>query len=257
MNECLAPRFGYGAKSRWQMALSFRKLRRFFLYLIRPLAPYLAFPIAWFICSSVRIRLVNGEIEQKLREQGGPVIYAFWHGRLLYLMHRYKGGYHPILVSESRDGDLIGSLSRLFGFRPVRGSSSSRGGRAFRELIRSLKRGKSCGISPDGPRGPRQRAQLGAVALASLTGAPIFPITCGAKRAVFAMSWDRFMIPAPFTEVVVVCGNPIEVGHRAEADELERKRLALERELNSITAAADEFFRASPSADLNKKEPSS
>lgn len=225
-----------------QIDLSFYKLRKFCLNLIRPVAPYLAFPLAWLICSSVREKIINGDNEGKLLKRGGPIIYAFWHGRLLYLMHRYRGGDHLILVSQSRDGDLISSAARLFGFRPIRGSTSKSGGTAIRQLIRLIKAGKNCGIAPDGPRGPRYKAQPGAIALASITGAPIFPLTYSARRGLFAGSWDRFLLPAPFTEVVLVYGRPIEVARGSGLDDLENKRLELERELNLITTAADEYF---------------
>ena len=87
------------------------------------------------------------------------------------------------------------------------------------------------------------KVQEGVIHLAMLTGAPILPVTYGAERAVFLKSWDRFMIPWPFSRVVVIYGDPVYVRRDLTEDQLEEKRLELEQRLNEITKRADGYFK--------------
>jgi hypothetical protein len=113
---------------------------------------------------------------------------------------------------------------------------------ALRKLAGEMRRGSDSGIAPDGPRGPRQRAQIGAVLLARLSGCPLVPVTFAASRGKFLSSWDRFFIPYPFSRGVFVFGDPILVSKHEERSSLEEKRQLLEDELNRITKEADEYF---------------
>jgi len=125
-----------------------------------------------------------------------------------------------------------------FGFRSVRGSTTRGGVAALRALIRLGRSGSDLVITPDGPKGPRQIAQLGAVQLAQATGLPIVPLTFSCSKKVFA-SWDRFLLPYPFSRGLFWWGEPIWVPREATAEELEAKRRELEAALNQITAEAD------------------
>ena len=191
-----------------------------------------------------RKRIERGEIEQSLFSQGIRPIYALWHGRLFYWPYAYRRreGIH-CLVSPSMDGEIIANVLRLSGINVIRGSSFKGGTRAFRRLIRIVKGGNSAAIIADGSRGPALKVQEGVIHLAMLTGAPILPISYGAERAVFLKSWDRFMIPWPFSRVVVIYGDPVYVRRDLTEDQLEEKRLELEQRLNEITKRADGYFK--------------
>jgi lysophospholipid acyltransferase (LPLAT)-like uncharacterized protein len=183
------------------------------------------------IGATLRVRVVRGEIESALRAQRPNVIYAFWHGHLLYLMYRYQGSGVHIMVSQSRDGELLSRVLRRFGLPTIRGSSSRGGWQGLRELVRLARRGASAGIAPDGPRGPRHRAQSGIIALARLAEVPILPMAVAARWKIEFRSWDRFLLPLPGSRVVVAYGEPIMVPSDADAGLVERKRQELESTL--------------------------
>ena len=198
----------------------------------------IAISAAWLIkamCATLRIRVVRGDIEQTVRARRRNVIYAFWHGHLLYLMYRYRGSGVCILVSQSRDGEVLSRILRRFGLPTIRGSSSRGGRRSLLELVRRARAGASVGIAPDGPRGPRHHAQSGLITLARLAEVPIIPVAVGAGWKIEFRSWDRFLLPLPGSRVVVAYGEPVVVPSDADAAGLEQKRQELEGKLLKLT----------------------
>jgi lysophospholipid acyltransferase (LPLAT)-like uncharacterized protein len=176
----------------------------------------------------------------------GAVIYAFWHARLP-LMWAFPGvvrGRTHVLISAHRDGRLIARVMERLGLHVVTGSKSKGGAQALREMIRLLKRGECIGITPDGPRGPRMRVQMGTIALARASGMPILPITFSAEKAKYLKSWDRLQMPLPFSRGVYAFGEPIWVPR--DAPDMEPYRRALEESLNAITAEADRAMGHEP-----------
>jgi lysophospholipid acyltransferase (LPLAT)-like uncharacterized protein len=172
--------------------------------------------------------------------RGRPIIACFWHGRMLMMIYAWRWTERrQMLISRHRDGQLIAGIIARFGVSTVLGSSSRGGMPAVRRVLAILKAGESIGITPDGPRGPRMRAQMGAVRLAQLSGAPLFPVTFGVRPRRMLSSWDRFIVVLPFARGVVIYGEPIEVPRNAGAEQLERIRALLECRLNEITAKAD------------------
>jgi lysophospholipid acyltransferase (LPLAT)-like uncharacterized protein len=205
-------------------------------------------PAAWLIkaiCATLRVQVVHGDIEQTVGVRRRNVIYAFWHGHLLYLMYRYRGSGTYILVSQSRDGEMLSWILRHFGLPTIRGSSSRGGRRSLLELVRRARAGASTGIAPDGPRGPRHQAQSGIIALARLTEVPIIPVAVGARWKIEFQSWDRFLMPLPGSRVVVAYGEPVVVPSDADAEVLEQKRQELEGKLLKLTE--DATLATSPS----------
>lgn len=144
----------------------------------------------------------------------GPRIYIFWHRHLLFLMYHFRHvGARP-LISMSRDGELISSIAKTFGMNPIRGSSSRGGARALLQLIHTAKSSKGdILITADGPRGPLRVVKPGVVKLAQKSGAPLVPICWRASRAwILKRSWDRFIIPRPFSRIDLHLGAPIDIG---------------------------------------------
>jgi len=199
------------------------------------LAPTLAVYLVKAIGATLRVHVVRGEIEQALRTRRPNVIYAFWHGHLLYLMHRYRGSGVYIMVSQSQDGELLSRMLHRFGFPTIRGSSSRGGRRSLLELVRRTRAGASAAIAPDGPRGPRHQAQLGIITLARLAKVPIIPVAVGARWKIEFQSWDRFLLPLPGSRVVVAYGEPVVVPSDADAAGVEQKRQELEGTLLRLT----------------------
>jgi lysophospholipid acyltransferase (LPLAT)-like uncharacterized protein len=199
--------------------------------LLRALLPAPAALLARGICATLRVRVLRPELEETFWGRGRNVIYAFWHGHLFYLMYRYRGSGVRILVSQSRDGEFLSRVLAHFGLPTIRGSSTRGGRRSFRKLVRHIRGGGSAAIAPDGPRGPRHRAQLGIIGLARLSGVPILPVAVGARWKVEFQSWDRFLLPLPCGRVVVVYDEPVVVPSNADAELLEQKRQELESKL--------------------------
>jgi lysophospholipid acyltransferase (LPLAT)-like uncharacterized protein len=168
-----------------------------------------------------------------------PFIAAIWHSRILMFSYLYAGWRAAILVSASADGEIIARILARQGHEPVRGSTSRGGRKALAELVRRIRNGQNAVIIPDGPRGPRFRVQPGIVALARKTGAPILPMTYSARRGYAFNSWDRFLLPAPFTRCRIVYGRPVYVPAELDEHGFEAARLRLETELNRITLRAD------------------
>ena len=164
------------------------------------------------------------------------VIYAFWHGRQFYLVWAYRGRPVSILVSRSRDGAIISRVIRALGMDTVRGSSSRGGARALIELKRLLASGRSIGITPDGPKGPRGRVNPGAIYLARKTGRPIIPVAYSAARRLVFRGWDEYWVPLPFGRAAVAEGAPVTVGRN---DDIAAKTEELRQALDRVAAAAD------------------
>lgn len=191
---------------------------------------------------TIRIRFVNREVPQRFREEGTNFIYAFWHGRQFILFPAHRGEGVVIPASESRDGEIQARILRRFGFEVVRGSSKRKGERALLGLVDALRSGKSIALAVDGPRGPVYEVKQGVTYLAGKLGKPIVPVISGARRSwVLDKIWDRYLLPRPFTECVVVYGDPIIVKGTAD-QELEGKRAELAAAINGIMDRADRYF---------------
>lgn len=195
------------------------------------------------IFSTTRIHFA-GDVPKVLKTAGTPkqCIGAIWHSRILIFAYLYRGWRASILVSRSDDGEIIARILERQGFETIRGSTNKGGRRALGTLIQRLRNGGPAVIIPDGPQGPRFRVQSGIILLAQKTGVPIYPVSYSARHAKIFSSWDRFMLPLPFTECRVVYGDPVSIP--ADADDLVREacRLRLEGELCRITLNADRYF---------------
>lgn len=134
------------------------------------------------IAATMRFTYVNFEGYRKHIKEGRQLILAFWHGRLLMMPYSYPGRGITILVSSSRDGELVSRTVAGFGIESVRGSTSKGWFAGVKGLLKSVKAGRDVAITPDGPRGPRFKAQMGAIQIARATGLPIFPMSFGASK---------------------------------------------------------------------------
>lgn len=145
---------------------------------------------------------------EKFDSKKGPLIYAFWHNRFFPLIFLHRDSGISIMVSPSRDGDFIAWILERFGFKTIRGSTYKRVIAGTRELIEALKRGERVAILVDGPRGPRYTVPEGLVRISQRYGVSIMPVTVVYSRYVEFNSWDRFMLPLPFSRVYVCYDDP-------------------------------------------------
>jgi hypothetical protein len=179
--------------------------------------------IGWTLRMTIedRCRLSDPEFKQ-------PMIWTFWHNRMLVvpLLRAWRARHRmgTVLSSASRDGAIIAAVMKSFGLKSVRGSTSRRGVTALLELTGALEAGGDVAVTPDGPRGPCYKLSQGVVFLARQTGAAILPIHIEYSRALRLKSWDRFMIPLPFSKVRVICDDLIFVPPAADT-ETERARI--------------------------------
>jgi lysophospholipid acyltransferase (LPLAT)-like uncharacterized protein len=195
------------------------------------------------ILGTVRFEVTGRERFAAGREQG-PVIFMVWHGRLLPLTYLHRAEGLVALISRSADGEVIARVVEHWGYQVVRGSSSRGGTVALRELVRHARAGRSLAITPDGPRGPRQKMKPGALLAAQLTGAPLIPSAAGTARAWWFEGWDRFLVPKPFARIHVAYGAPVVVPRDADAAELARIGGAVEESMNGLVRAVDQAAAA-------------
>lgn len=171
----------------------------------------------------------------RFRRQGKPVIFVFWHGQLLPLVHVHRNEGIVVLVSEHSDGEYITQVIHRHGFRAARGSSTRGGVKGLKGILRAARAGQDLGFTPDGPKGPRHEFKWGALVAAQLTGLPLITISVGADRAWYLSSWDRFMIPKPFSNLRIRYGVPRWVPRDASTETMKGIAQELEEELRSST----------------------
>ncbi|MEM9596348.1 MAG: lysophospholipid acyltransferase family protein [Acidobacteriota bacterium] len=211
------------------------------------LAGHLVRWVLLLVGSTCRVEVVAGaETLRRLQESPRPVLLSFWHDRTFlsaYFLYRElhrKGFDITLLASHSRDGEMVTQMVKGWGITTVRGSASRGGTAALRGLHRAIKgRGSSPIMIPDGPRGPAYAFKVGVAVLAQLSGAPILPLGFAARRAWHLKSWDRLVIPKPFTRIAVVVEEPQAVDPDLGGDELEAERLRLEGVLDDVKNRAE------------------
>ena len=226
---------------------------------VQTLIIWLASLYIWLVHLTVRWQILGHDIPAKFVKEGKPFILCFWHGRMLMMIPLWRR-MKPIhmLASQHRDGQLIVKTAANFGVQAITGSSSRGGASAVRAMVKVMKQGDCTGITPDGPRGPRMRAQDGIVTIARLSGAAIIPASYSIRRGKFINSWDRFLVAAPFSRGIQIWGDPITVPRDADEQTCEQYRLLIEIKLNEITQKADQLCEREPidPAPLpEKKEP--
>lgn len=191
------------------------------------------------LLATVRVDVRNDAAWRVPTAAGRPVLFTPWHGRLLPLSYMHRGQGIAALISQSADGEYLARVMQHWGFRTVRGSSSRGGDTAFRELVRVVRGGCSVAITPDGPRGPREKLKPGVLQLAQLTGAVIVPVAAGADRAWWFEGWDRFLVPKPFARLCIAYGDAIAIPRDADAAALAQSTAQIETQLGELMRQVD------------------
>lgn len=209
--------------------------------------------VAWYsliVRGLNRWELVGREHLEAVQASQKGVVLCLWHNRLLGLPMGWpradkRRQQLAMLISRSRFGDISASASKVLHYGIIRGSSAKPGKAdkgavaSLREMLRHITKGGAVGLMPDGPRGPRMRAQAGAVQLAMRTGAPILCFAWSQRRRPTLKTWDQQLLPHLFSPGVVVWAEPITVPRNASPAEFEAARLKLETTLTRITDEAD------------------
>ena len=198
-----------------------------------------------FVYKTSTINLKNRKNIESLFKKNESFIYAFWHDQLLMCPLTWQSELEiKVLISKHRDGDIIAKLISNLGFKAIRGSThkagktKNKGGLlSARQMIKSLKKGISIGISPDGPKGPRHKVSDGILSISRLSNASILPVGIGFKKKWVLNTWDKFIIPKPFNQITIIWGEPLPaLKNEKNINQIKSK---LERTMYSLTKKAN------------------
>ena len=174
-----------------------------------------------------------------------PGIYCFWHRAMIPSAYHFRNMQIAIMISRSFDGECIARIAQKLGFRPVRGSSSRGGAGALLGMREELDLGHPAVFTADGPRGPIYVAKRGPVLLAQRTGYKICCFHVAVERAWILKSWDRMMIPKPFSRASFYITSPLAVPADATDEQLEKSLRELQAAMDRARTGAEEKLRRS------------
>ncbi len=204
--------------------------------LILAVVPRLVWALLSVVGRTWRFEVIaeEGVIPVVFGEEPGPEIYCFWHQCVLPCTMYFRKSLAVILISRSFDGELITRILKMFGFGAVRGSSSRGAREGLLGLNRVIESGRTAIFTADGPRGPIYETKMGPIKLAQATGAPIGAFHLEPEKAWVLNSWDRFLVPKPFTRICVSWAQWTRVPGELKPDQFEPKR----QELNAALERA-------------------
>jgi lysophospholipid acyltransferase (LPLAT)-like uncharacterized protein len=192
---------------------------------------------------TVRLSVVNPE---GFEPGNGSAIFVTWHGRTLIPAYYLRNRGYWAMISWSRDGEIQNNIFTRLGYRTARGSTGRGGMRAALQLAREIRAGGVLTFTPDGPRGPTHKVQLGVIVMAQKSGAPIIPVGISFDRSWSMRSWDRYLVPRPFARGWLIAGEPIQVpkdldqdGRQSVADEVELAMNRVERQAERLAGRDD------------------
>ena len=213
--------------------------------ILRPIIKFIL-SFFWWTCRVEKI--IGDEYAQKLISKGEPVIPCYWHQMHIfgswYMRKLQKRGLKiGFLISPSVDGEVPAKIIESWGAVAIRGSSNRTGARALKDMYNIITKDK---ISPvttsDGPTGPVHEFKQGAVMLAQLTQAPMLPIAYSASRYWQLKTWDKFIIPKPFSRIVIAVAEPHYIDKKLGAEKMEEERVKMQTDLNNLVTLAKAEF---------------
>ncbi len=214
----------------------------------RKLAYFFLGPVVMFIVrviwTSCRVKIIGQENMDRVLKEGKPVIPCYWHQQHIfcswYMLNQIKKGMKVgFLISPSVDGEIPARLVSARGAHVIRGSSNRTGAQSLRDMYQIISKD---GISPvttsDGPTGPIFKFKQGAAMVARITKTSMLPLAYAAKNARRLGSWDHFMIPYPFTTVVIAIGKPVMVPMGKASENLQLYQDKMETAINGLMETA-------------------
>lgn len=208
--------------------------------LLLAIAPSFAAVLIRTLHFLLRTEVLGEENIRSFWKKGEAVIISTWHDQLLMMINVYHGPGARILISQSKDGELIARTMKKFGQGTVRGSSSRGGREAFRELVSLAKMPYDLGITPDGPKGPRHKVKPGVVQLARVTGRPIIPFAFVCSHGHRFKSWDHFLLPYPRGRAVYRVGKPLFAQQNESQEDFQAR---VQRSMDDNTREAGEYLK--------------
>jgi lysophospholipid acyltransferase (LPLAT)-like uncharacterized protein len=203
--------------------------------------------LAWFSCHWAtwfertyrRNFIVANAAKSYLNDPDKPAIFAIYHGRMVGLLDLKPRKKLTILISQSRDGEIIARACRGFGFEAVRGSPALGAIAGALQMISAGGNNQKLAFTVDGPRGPIYSVKEGVIRLAELTGLPIIPFVSHVRTCYWMKTWDRFMAPWWGTPIVHIVGEPIHIPKQLTEDQVENLRSSLEQKMLQLKGQAE------------------
>ncbi len=205
------------------MAIELRRRLKLFLKKNKLVLKLLSNLIYWYLrlvysTSQFRVQYLEPYSNTAFLQEH-RAIFALWHNKLAMGPHLFRN--HPDicpLVSSHSDGKIISRVINKFGFKVIEGSTNKNALTALREILRKLKLGGNIVITPDGPRGPVYNINSNITQIARKYDAKLIPISASCSHCFFLRSWDKLMVPLPFSVITVVIGSPLELKGNVKQD---------------------------------------
>jgi lysophospholipid acyltransferase (LPLAT)-like uncharacterized protein len=212
--------------------------------LILAIVPRIVWALFWIVSKTWRFEVIaeEGITPVLMGQKPGPEIYCFWHQCVIPCTVYFRASRAIILISKSFDGELITRILQMFGYNAVRGSSSRGAKEGLLGLKRVIENGQTAIFTADGPRGPIYQTKMGPIKLAQTTGAPIGAFHLEPEKAWVLRSWDRFLIPKPFTRICVSWAAWTRVPHDLPNESFEPKRQELNDAIERARLRAYEYL---------------
>ncbi|MCX8093614.1 MAG: lysophospholipid acyltransferase family protein [Candidatus Goldbacteria bacterium] len=215
-------------------------MNKFSEFLLKKILIPICIFIFKIIASTYRIKEINAYKITPYQGKERNYIYGFYHSQLLAHIYFYRNTKMVSLASLHRDGEIAAIVAQKFGITIVRGSSTRGGVEALLGLKKYINEGYDAALTVDGPRGPAGKVNNGVIYLAKLTGREIIPCCFACDRNIRLKSWDRFMIPLPFSKGVFNFGRPIKIPEDLKEKDIDFYREKIQKELNRINKEAEE-----------------
>ena len=190
--------------------------------------PYLVKVLITLITITCRVRWYGKDEYLARTKSHEAFILSMWHNCSTIAGWALRDNDVTVIVSESKDGEYVARMAKLFGIKSIRGSSSSGSPKVIREAIGLLKNGHSIAITPDGPRGPRYKIQSGLLWFAASQKAPIIPLHIESSRQWKLNNWDGHRFPKPFSTIHISLGTPLHIDRNELEEDFEKHRVIVE-----------------------------
>ena len=204
---------------------------------------FIIYAIVTLYAKTWRYETINRQAYDKVRKEGKKVVMAIWHDQLLpcTFFHRNEG--MTTIASDSKDGSMITYALHKWGFHVARGSSTRGGIKAALKAVKlSRDNNTPCAVTVDGPKGPRHEVKNGAVFIAKKLDHVILSGLMSCKKYKRFASWDKFVLPMPFSKITITYSDPIYVSESTENEDIENDRENLQKQMTELTVEASPFF---------------
>lgn len=207
--------------------------------LLLSVAPWLASKIISGLHRALKPETIGDDDVRSLWSSKSPIIISFWHDQLFLMVKGYHGPGARVLISASKDGELISRTMGYFDIGSVRGSSSRGGRAAFRAMVELTREPLDLVFTPDGPKGPRHTLKEGVLQLARISGRPVVPMAFACSHGHRFQSWDRFLLPYPWGKAVYSFGTPLFYDKNETIEDFQSR---LQRAMDDNTRRAGDYL---------------